>query len=299
MEDNINNHQTRLVYMHRSDKHILFSNNIGRQRYDLCLFDTTNNIAIIRQNFNKQPKFLHVVDCACGYTYKKAQHLNSIQYHPETHTLYVTGPDKNFSIDGDGAILPIKHIPKDIITIKLNDLKRTIIINNLDKMTLHNNVELGMLEHATKQDEKIQNIIYTSFNPDTCTEQAEPEYVYVYQEKYLQTLNGTYNNILVNGKKILSKCIDADIKLLCNGRLMAITHNVGGIKHTEIYDSQLKSLIPNKLNKNSNQKLYIKTYSFNNNELQISLSNKSTEYINTHKISQDNRQFIIVNQKTK
>ena len=78
---------------------------------------------------------------------------------------------------------------------------------------------------------------------------------------------------------------------------MAITHNVGGIKHTEIYDSQLKSLIPNKLNKNSN--LYIKTYSFNNNELQISLSNKSTEYINTHKISQDNRQFIIVNQKTK
>ncbi|MBR1953714.1 MAG: hypothetical protein IKA25_01420 [Alphaproteobacteria bacterium] len=64
------------------------------------------------------------------------------------------------------------------------------------------------------------------------------------------TLNGTYNNVLVNGRKILSNHFDTDIKILSDGEILAIHGIVTDDKtlpetmQWRVYYADLTSAIP-------------------------------------------------------
>lgn len=119
--------------------------------------------------------------------------------------------------------------------------------------------------------------------------------------------NVTYNNVFINGTKILSNHIDTEIKLLCDDTILAIHGIITNDVHYPrtptwlAYNTQMKSLANIKANVYSEQYVQIKHISDTSDKVNIFLDNKITMSLSKEKLKKlaDGRRFVLENQKTR
>ncbi len=117
----------------------------------------------------------------------------------------------------------------------------------------------------------------------------------------------TYNDIFINGTKILSNHIDTEIKLLCDDTILAIhgiiTNDVH-YPHTPTwlaYNAQMKSLSPTQANTYSNYYVQINNIRDINDKINIFFNNKTTVVLSKEKLKRvaNGHYFVLENQKTR
>ncbi len=117
----------------------------------------------------------------------------------------------------------------------------------------------------------------------------------------------TYNDVFINGTKILSNHIDTEIKLLCDDTILAIhgiiTNDVH-YPHTPTwlaYNAQMKLLAAVKANAYSEHYIQINRISDTSDKINIFLDNNTTMSLSKEKMKKlaDGRRFVLENQKTR
>lgn len=120
------------------------------------------------------------------------------------------------------------------------------------------------------------------------------------------TLDGTYNDIYINGVKFIGNHVDTQIKLLCSNTILAIHGTiVNDPKYPEIptwmvYDANLRSRIPEYKRKRSQHKIYANGITNTSDGTAIlELSNDAKIYLETERMKKiaQMRRFVVDNQK--
>ncbi len=111
----------------------------------------------------------------------------------------------------------------------------------------------------------------------------------------------TYNDVFINGTKILSNHMGTEIKLLCDDTVLAIHGTVTNDVHYSdaptwlVYDTQLQSLNPQKTQTYSGYFVQIKHISDINGKINLFLDNKTTMVLSKEKMirTADGRRFVL------
>lgn len=141
----------------------------------------------------------------------------------------------------------------------------------------------------------------------TKTKIQNPSEIPVYIEYVKSDLHGAYNNVYVNGTRVLTNHYNTDIKLLFDGTLLAI-HGIITDNHDfpkrpiwQVYDTELKSKISLQKQKFSGYNIHATNISERDDALYLNLSNRCTAIIKRDRIIKEAgpKRFIITRQKTK
>ncbi len=126
--------------------------------------------------------------------------------------------------------------------------------------------------------------------------------------KYVKSdLHGAYNDVYINGTKILSNHYDTEIKLLLDNTLLAIhgiitdNRNFPQKPIWQIYDTSLRSRISLQKQKFSGYNIHATSITEEQDSLRLNLSNRSIALLKRDRIIKEagNKRFIIVTEKTK
>ncbi|MDO4423902.1 MAG: hypothetical protein Q4C08_03860, partial [Pseudomonadota bacterium] len=139
------------------------------------------------------------------------------------------------------------------------------------------------------------------------TKSQNPNEISVYIEYVKSDLHGAYNNVYLNGKRILSNHYNTNIKLLFDGALLAIhgiiTDNRDFPKKPiwQIYDTNLKPRISLQKQKFSGYNIHATNITERADALYLNLSNRCTAILKRDRTIKDagQKRFIISQQKTK
>ena len=139
------------------------------------------------------------------------------------------------------------------------------------------------------------------------TKSQKPNEISVYIEYVKSDLHGAYNNVYLNGKRILSNHYNTNVKLLFDGTLLAIhgiiTDNRNFPKKPiwQIYDTNLKPRIALQKQKFSGYNIHATNISERDDALYLNLSNRCTAIIKRDRTIKEagQKRFIITQQKTK
>lgn len=139
------------------------------------------------------------------------------------------------------------------------------------------------------------------------TKIQNPNEIPVYIEYVKSDLHGAYNNVYLNGKRILTNHYNTNIKLLFDGTLLAIhgiiTDNRDFPKKPiwQIYDTNLKPRIALQKQKFSGYNIHATNISERDDALYLNLSNRCTAIIKRDRTIKEagQKRFIITQQKTK
>ena len=99
------------------------------------------------------------------------------------------------------------------------------------------------------------------------------------------TLDGTYNNVFVNGFRLLKNHLNTDVDILFVGTLLAV-HGVMSESSEypaqpvwQLYDADLRSRVPLHKQKFNNYNIYAKSLRTDGNQLRMDMSNRATCYV--------------------
>lgn len=293
--------------------------------YEVCMIDTKTKTAIIRKKTKKQNHPLFLVDYSTGTIHPEFMlGFERADYDTQTHDIYVKKDRKKsrhfLHISANSQY--VRHVLNSPKTAQQLSNNGTIIIDENGHESTHPLLILGPISKQELQNKIIKQIIpktkdvtttqapvteqKTSTTPDEKTRYpANTLIVQVHTVK--ATLNGPYNNIYVNGKKILSNHIGTEIKLMFNDTLLAIhgivtdNPNLPQIPTWQIYDTNLRSRISNGKQKFSGYNIHSKQISEIPDGLRIELSNRSTAIIKAERIIKEagQKKFIYLPEHTK
>ncbi len=158
---------------------------------------------------------------------------------------------------------------------------------------------------ANQTIEKTTEPVITQILPEKKSQ--NPNEISVYTEYVKSDLHGAYNNVYLNGKRILTNHYNTNIKLLFNDTLLAIhgiiTDNRDFPKKPiwQIYDTNLKSRISLQKQKFSGYNIHANNITERDDGLYLTLSNRCIAIIKRDRIIKEagNKHFIIIQQKTK
>lgn len=270
-----------------------------------------------------------------------------ISYSPTTHELYTKQhrdiPSQVHCIHPDTAVSRPLMLPSELPKIMAAQIKKeTILIEENGNVSAHPLLTLGNYDENDAQNETINQILTLAHEriikfeqkqvQITKTEIKQPEpqdkapvtatpkktieepdqqrkitTIPVYIEHVKSNLMGAYNNVYLNGKKILSNHFDTKIKLLLNDTLLGI-HGIvtdnPDLPQTPIwmiYDTCMQSRIGKHMQKFSGYQVYAKNIIETNDGLRMDLSNRCTTILKRDRITKlaANKRFTIATEKTK
>lgn len=150
---------------------------------------------------------------------------------------------------------------------------------------------------AEAQAKQLQQIVNTSKNGQI-----------IVSIKTVKTKNHIkYNDVLINGNRILSNHIDTEIKLLCDNTVLAIHGTVTNDEHYPetptwlAYNTQIQSLNTSKVQNFSGYYAQIKHISDTNDTVNIFLDNKTTIVLKKDKLKKiaNGLHFVLEKKKTR
>lgn len=210
-------------------------------------------------------------------------------YDPETKTLLSFEDMKDFSTISDIQIRNLYY---------RNKIKGK-------KLTEHLNEELSnRFSGYDPETETFGNQKYTEPEPITKIVPQNKQF-FVTKKTVKKQSDITYNDVFINGTKILSNHLNTEIKLLCDDTVLAIHGTItNNTKYPNtptwlVYDTQLQSLAPQKTHSYSGYFIQIKHISDINGKINLFLDNKTTMILNTEKIKKlaDGRRFVLERKK--
>lgn len=301
--------------------------------YELYFLDTKTKTAIVRKISNKQNHVLYLINYSNGNLFQDTSSgVQSAAYTESTHGLY-TKKYRDISqyflhVSHDGQTIEhVLQLPHDAKTLRPGE---TIIIDDNGNITTHPLVILGSASEHQQQNEIIKKIttpasIPTSQTTETVAASITPEQpaqrtpsvpkkattdtnqLSVTLEPVKTTLEGTYNNVYVNDKKILSNHFGTEIKLLMDNTILAIhgivtdNHELPRTPIWQIYDPDLRSHIPLRKQKFSGYNIHAKSVKETAEGLQIELSNRCSCLLKTERLLKEagSKRFFIKDEHTR
>ena len=306
--------------------------------YDLCLLDTKMHIAIVRKPIALNKNLLFIIDYVRGTVIPESKTgLESVSYNATAHE-FITTPKKyntvhHWVLSPSHNTTKTMFIPSQYPSILANAAhKQTIIIDDNGITTTHPNMQLPQQDCHDTLNRELQKILSSRPEPQKVvpqTQQTPPTTTIktskpnvdeqsgvdntatttltVTVKPIKTTLDGTYNNVFINGEKILSNHLNTRIDLLYDNRLLAIhgivtdNPNMPQIPTWQVYDTQLQSKIPTHKQKYNNYSIYSTHIHTTAEGMHIRMSNRAVYYIKAQRIIQESgkKRFILDNQKTR
>ena len=185
--------------------------------YDLCLIDENNKIVIVRKGVNNNSYSFYAINIEHGtvvYDYKNGS--NFIYYSAETHEIFSSRTENGGNTPISKHITTKKNsdIPAYLKTMQVNNIKKTIYLSEDNK-----EIHCPLITIENIQNNK-PNIIKLSVQ--------------------IKQNTNYYNDIFVNGEKILSNHKGTKIKLFAEGTILAIH---GTLTDSDIYPATPQWLV--------------------------------------------------------
>lgn len=249
--------------------------------YELSLFDIQTQYAIVRKVAPDGQSHLYIIDCRTGTVIPAVRTgVEFVCWTNGGHTLYALQKKDSlrsaWQIMEHGRATKPLFIPQNTNTIRAGAIATdTILLDASGNAHTGNMIVLSDIENAKSQHNNIKAILFSdaksnaSPNVSVATPGPQPDAkpvtsaprtngapaankneLRVCVRPVKTTLNGTYNNVLVNGRKILSNHFDTDIKILSDGEILAIHGIVTDDKtlpetmQWRVYYADLTSAIP-------------------------------------------------------
>ena len=282
---------------------------------------------------NKQSHVLYLINYSNGKLFQDTSSgVQSAAYTESTHDLY-TKKYRDISqyflhVSHNGQTIEhVLQLPHDAKTLRPGE---TIIIDDNGNITTHPLVILGSASEHQQQNEIIKKIttpasIPTSQTTETVAASIPPEQpaqrtpsvpkkattdtnqLSVTLEPVKTTLEGTYNNVYVNGKKILSNHFGTEIKLLMDNTILAIhgivtdNHELPQTPIWQIYGPDLRSRISLHKQKFSGYNIHAKSVKETAEGLRIELSNRCSCLLKTERLLKEagSKRFFIKDEHTR
>lgn len=305
----------------------------SRQPYEICLIDTKTKLCIIRKTHDANRTSLHIINYNTGKQITEIKSgVSLISYSAKTHDLYAkTHRDKEqhkWHISANKIVSKKLDTPCNLPQIKAAQIKKeTILIDDNGNVTAYPLITLGNVGSNNTQDlmpmhqqaEQPATIITPTTNKTSDTHPAQTsnqisetpintlQEVPVYIEHVKSNLHGSYNNIYLNGKKILSNHFGTEIKLFLSDTILGI-HGIvtdnSELPQTPIwmiYDTTLNSRINRQKQKFKGYLVHAKKIQETPNGLRIDMSNRCTGTLKRDRIIKEalNKRFRIKQEKTK
>lgn len=283
--------------------------------YDLCLFDSKTNFAIVRKKKDDNIFNLYVIDIT-NHTvvpFSKSG-LTSVGYEPHLHKIYMSrASSRKFTAISDGDITEqVYSMPMNTPQIKARTTpSNTVIINKSGNEFRCNLMQVATSDNIARQNNLLHHILHNEpvTTPEIVRKNANAiqyQNITVTIKPIKTTLDGTYNDIYINGVKFIGNHVDTQIKLLCSNTILAIHGTiVNNPKYPEIptwmvYDTNLRSRIPEYKQKHSQYNIYANGITNTSDGTAIlELSNNAKVYLETGRMKKiaQMRRFVIDNQK--
>ncbi len=307
--------------------------------YEIYMLDTLTQTAVIRKKTKKHNHELYLINYTTGEIFSEIPHgVECVSYIATTHDLYakkskdssrhyIHFPSNGVATShvlalplGTKALRTNETIIIDIMgnetthqLLVLNpDIKADKVLKHITNQTTHTaiTVEQNITPDATAQKTKSAPIRITDISQGTTTptqNKAPTSNLIVKIDPVKTTLSGTYNNVYINGKKILSNHFDTDVKLMFDGTLLAIhgivTDNPSLPQKPiwQIYDTTLHSRVANIKQKFSGYNIHAINIHEIPDGLRIELSNRATAILKAERIKKESgpRRFILNSEHTK
>jgi len=330
--------------LHFNNKKVDNSLLVGATKpYEVCLIDTKTNLAVIRKTINPTKFLLFVINYKTGKILADVKNgVSIISYNPQTHELYARkhrdAPMPKWHISANKIVTKVINTPSNLPQIIAGQIKKETILvkddghisinpllklGNYDTNDAQNLAFLKILENPTAETiptpppaiephvtpnkirhDHIQNL---QRSHSTHAVKKETSEIPVYVEYVKSDLHGTYNNVYINGKKVLSNHFDTQLELLIDGTLLGIHGIVTDDKNLPqspiwlIYDTSAHLRISQHMQKFSGYQVHAKKISERPDGLRMDLSNRSTATLKRDRILKEanNKRFIIKHEKNK
>ncbi len=313
-----------------SERNLLTASKIP---YELYFLDTKTKTAIVRKMSNKQNTVFYLLNYTSGKLFQDtATGVQHVAYTETTHDIY-TKKHRDSSqyflhLTRNGKTNEhVLQLPHDAKTLRPGE---TIIIDDNGNITTHPLVILGSASEHQQQNEIIKKIttpasIPTSQTTETVAASITPEQpaqrtpsvpkkattntnlLSVTIKPVKTTLDGTYNDVFVNGKKILSNHFNTEIKLLMNDTILAIhgivtdNHDLPQTPIWQVYGPDLRSRIALQKQKFSGYNIHAKYVTETANGLRMELSNRCSCLLKTERLLKEagQKRFVIQDEHTR
>ena len=178
-----------------------------------------------------------------------------------------------------------QEVVKNILVEFKNELKKTnfekaILIDKKKHPVNTNYIELiNLIDKYIKNDK-----YYLKFTPENIIDYSEDGLLRIKIKHIKTTLNGVYNEVWVNGNKLLPRHINTEIKLFCDDTVLAIhgiLENNSDYPSTPmwlVYDTNLRLRLPKSRNIFSGYYVYAKSVHQLLDMMRLDIDNKTQIY---------------------
>lgn len=307
--------------------------------YELCLVDEQTGFAVVRKKQDGFSNILYVIDLkkAKILTESKAG-LKTVSYVSNTHDLFLSGENSRLYtvVSRFNEIKKVVSLPFAAETIKADALKKfTSIIgkdgheftcpliqisdkvdiekmNRLIKSLLEVNCQSkGAAIDIDNKEEKIKEEIPVKPQKQDSEKLAaavDSVSVPIEYKKVVVTIknrkiipDGFYNDVYVNGERLLKGHINTKVELFCDDTILAIHGIVENDANYPakpmwlIYDTNLHLRLPSIKHAFSKYNVQAKNICVSGDNLRIDMTNKSSIYLETEQMKKiaRNKRFVI------
>ncbi len=303
----------------------------GAQPYEVCLINTKTKLAVIRKTIDSTKFALHIIDYTTGeFIPESKSGAAIISYDTLTNNMHIKkyrdSAQPIWRISTDKSAIKTISIPTDHTKIMANQIKReTVLIDDIGNVSVHPLLVLDSCDNNEAQNATIEKMLSeaperliksaTSTKKTTIISgqkndkkpQSNFNEIPVYVEHIKSNLMGTYNNVYINGQKVLTNHFGTRIKLLQDGALLGvygIVTNNSELPQSPIwmiYDTSIRSRITLGTQKFSGYQIHAKNIIDTAEGLRIDLSNRSIALLKHDRILNQakNKRFVLQTEKTK
>lgn len=319
---------------------LFFDNGVSRNRilsragepYELCLFDMKTNYAVVRKICDGGQSRLYVIDCASGNIVPETKTgVSYVCWLNGSHDLFALQKTDSlrsgWHLMGHGRIARPVVIPAHTKMIRAGAIgNETILLDAGGVAHIGDMVYLSDLSGATNQNDTIKKILVKPVAPEmplpeimapapesvatqsvatnapAATTPGADTLLRITVKPVRTTLQGTYNNIMVNGRKILSNHFDSEIRLFSNNEILAIRGIVTDDKSLpetiqwRVYYADLTSAVPSVKQSYSSYNAHAcAVYQMPDGGVRIDMSNRSSVFPKVDRIRKiaNGRRFVL------
>ena len=261
--------------------------------YALCLVDAESGLAVVRKFVNQQEACLLIVNLNDGKIVPEVKNGVDVVYvDTANHSLYAM-QDKYTStsywaLSAKSEPSQVMIVPGDAFSIAADTIRPATILVDANGQT--EKLDSVVLDKTNDELAKKLAVLFEQNKKEMVSEDGEmplpdEKDLVVLVKPVKTTLDGTYNNVFVNGFRLLKNHLNTDVDILFDGTLLAV-HGVMSESSEypaqpvwQLYDADLRSRVPLHKQKFNNYNIYAKSLRTDGNQLRMDMSNRATCYV--------------------
>ncbi len=311
---------------------------MSKTPYELLMFDELLKMAVVRKKTESSSSLLYLVNLKTGSVYSALKlGAKVIRYIPKTHELFLAGDNSRLYtvLSHNADVKKIINVPIGAELLKAESIRKytSIIDKDGKEMTLPL-IEIGDESFMQKYNHLIDSLLGNSERKiiavrkqpqpeeqiSQISEIKEPiiERVKEKEDKSIAydnmlvtlkhvktTLEGVYNDVWINGRKVLSNHINTTLKTFGGGVILGVHGIVTDDKRFPlkpiwmVYDTSLKLRVPDRKQAYSDYNIQVMNVLDCGNKIRLDLSNKSNLFLDMDRVIKNavGKRFLIAKEK--